>query len=389
MSRLGSVIQNHWGRNDVRNYRPNRPARLTQWRRTNRSVAGVHHKKVKRTYKKKVFVKKTYIKKKGVYKYPKWFTTLAKGYVPNKALGTYYAQVNCGIDATLGFSFWKHMSVMDIDNTLIGWEAKTANATSSQNSGTGSGNAYKTYLCNLVRTTEMRNASPADLHLQFFALYPRRDMPVSQGATACPQIAPLASNAPGDCVITNPIMWTQPFTDQPIAPDAANIVTAAGSKIGYNNPAVTPYMNPTLCQAFKIRRIKVSFPDGKKSSGILHIGDTVRFSGTRKAPFMVSYNKFGLDAEAAYVVRNQWEVMRQTPLIFCLMRGTPSHDTTVKTNVGLGAGYLDIVQRCHYEVYQFSSVVPTTMNFINSVPSVSISEQIGEDIDAPVLSTLV
>lgn len=293
--------------------------------------------------------------KKGSKKYghgpgmPAWFRTLAKTSTPDRVAGQYGATMGLNITNPANkkaFTFYKNLAIVDIDTICkkyVGANSSTAAAS----------DAKRFYLSNKKVRHEFRNACNTACELQWYQLTPRRDIP----ATNVPAIAPSSSLAYATGGIAGaPLMYTQGFTDE---------VAITGNKIAQNDIAATPFMSPALCSLFKIRPLEFIR---------LEPGETYQRHEEFKGPLMISYNKFGLMGNATNTIAGSWEVLKQTPLLFCYLKGTPSHDISDMSIVQEGLAQVDYIQTFSYEVWKFDlAQVPLITNPIDYSTDVTVA----------------
>lgn len=258
--------------------------------------------------------------------------------------------------------------MIDIQNVMTAGSLATSSTQVSTDS-------LKSYLANLRRRHSWtNNSNNAPCHLQFYVLYPRRDIPASNISAISPPSSNIFSTGGflggGN---SSPAMYAQDFFDQVIyAPTGA--LTSAGTKLTSTDPAATPYMATTLCSLFKIKPLRVSFPDGKKSAGVILPGQRVTYEGLYSKPLLCSWNKFGLNGNGAYSMATTWEVLRETPLIFMQMRGTTVHDTTTTSYVNYGTASLDYMQDFKFEVWRPTTFSAQTLRVTPTFTSVTTAE---------------
>lgn len=315
---------------------------------------------------KRKFVKKTYglTGNKRTAKYPMWFQILAKQTVPDKVAGQYTGQISSTINQKTWCAHYKHLALIDLDNLM--------RTLASLSTTTPGDNSSKLYLTNKITAHRWRNAETGSAcELEFFALYPRKDIPLTSATGTLRSIAPPVSNSGiAGGFVQNPGMMSTPITEMSVAGNAA-----AG--IGANDPSTTPFMSPMLTANFKIVRLPVTWPDGRKSpTGRLEPGQEVQYTGHFRGPEMVSFSKYFCTSALADRLGTMYSVLQKTPLIMFSLKGTPSHDTTTKTLVGLGPAALDYIQDFSMETWQFQLQVTTTSNPITTPAVVAVAEQV-------------
>lgn len=307
---------------------------------------------------------------------PAWFKTILHMNTPAKMAGQYVGQVTAAINQKANASFWAHLGVMDINN--VGHEA-IQNAASNANAGTKALLTTKAYLFDLVRRHQWRNAEQnATVHVTAYMLYPRKDIPRATSDTGdvlrlLPQFAPTPTNssalAGNGWGIQDPSGWTQPFSDEAGG-------TVYTTKIAPQDPAVTPFQNPIVTNLFKIKKLMMDFPDGRKSAGLLEPGQTLRYVGKRTKPINCELNKYSIDGAFDFEVGRNWQCLTTTPLIWLQVKGTTSHDTTTKTIVGLGPATLDYVQDFSFQYVITATGQCRISNPITNAPVVAAAEQV-------------
>lgn len=290
-------------------------------------------------------------KRRGsVVKYPGWFRNITKLVAPTRVVGEYYGSLSATANTKNSYVHWKNLSLIDIQNVITAGGAFTS--ATAPNLGT-----EKLYLTNLVRNHSWtNNSSNAQTHMQFYQLTPRRDIP----ATSVSAISPTSVNtASTGGIRAAPLMFNQAFTDE--AKYTSGMGTAA-TQIANNDVQVTPYMASALCSMFKISPLRVKFPHGMSSAGVLLPGERIIYESKFKGPLLCNWNKYGLDGSAASTLAGTWEVLRETPLIFVQVRGVTAHDSTTNSSITYGLGDADYLQKFSYEIWRPTVAVAQTMH---------------------------
>lgn len=316
------------------------------------------------------------IGRKGV---PTWFKTLCKGLAPSNIVGEYGMNIPINtIPASGNFyknactiaTFWKHYGMWD---TQVALDFATGVA-GSNGLTNPSDNTIRTFLKSLTRRHVWRSAlQGGEQELEFYQLIPRNNLPqaINVGGTANngPQIAPnaTADYKTGGAQLT-PTMWSQPFSDENSAMTSGG--SYANQKISATQNMVTPYMNPVLTSLFKIKKLKVSGPNGVSSLQRLQPGQECTFTGKFQGPKMISWNNIGLTGQSGNTAgaASFYEYMKGQTMIFMIARGTVSHSTQTKTNVVESAGSIDYYQTYKYELWQPTPVKKYTQYVTTGLP---------------------
>jgi len=298
---------------------------------------------------------------------------------PYQLTNKYGCTVAVGSNSKATFTSWLHISPLEIQNTL------TAGLAHSTSSSAANRDANKVYLTDFQRVHKWRNNTQnSALQFTFWLLKPRKALPSFNGAVSGgaavhgPAIAPAYNrDYVAGCVNSQPTMYVQDFKD-------ASVLTGA-VPLGATEQTVTPFMSPTLCSNFKIKKFFVTRSDGKKGhSFTMQPGEEchhVAKFGYRR-PLMCSYNKFDMNAENSENMI-KWECLKNTPLIFMQLSGTVSHTggETPSSAIGLGLGNMDYVQELHWKIYAAQQYPTTYGNFMTNVPAMTDPEQVAE-VDA-------
>lgn len=298
---------------------------------------------------------------------PSWFKAITRLVAPTRISGQYGQNIGGLANTKHSFTMWKHLSLLDIQNVL------TAGLVGQSSLTTPSNNAMKTYLAGLHRTHNIRNAENGGAcHLEFYQLKPRRDIPANYSSP----IAPTCTNAYGTSgVIVDPTMFKQPFLDEQKY-TGSNTGSATNTML-YTDVSVTPFMSPPMCSMFKIVPYKVKWPSGdSKADGVLLPGEQLIIRNQYRGPMLCSWNKFGLDASVSGTMANTWEVLKETPLIMCFVKGTVAHDTVSASIIGTCRFDLDYYQNYEFELWKPVLAIPQLANMTSGQGVVAIAEQV-------------
>lgn len=237
-------------------------------------------------------------------------------------------------------SHFKHLGMNELNEILL---HQAFNLT-SQTSGSSAGyNTQKNYMYDCDRHHTWRNnCAFADVHVEFWALHARDNIPVS--ATVGTMAPPETNDYKTGGGLVAPTAMSTLEQETPAFTGGVDIVRSSLS--------TTPFSFPNYASLFKIRRLKVAGPGGKKSKHLLLPGQECRFTGRFRGPMMVNYNKFGLTANDAETIGDLYEVLKKTPLIYVFIRGTVSHSDATLANVGLGVFALDYFQAVKWKFLQ-------------------------------------
>lgn len=284
--------------------------------------------------------------------YPRWFAQILKEQSPFTAVGEYSLRLQSPVNGKEAYTFHRCFSLgmqqMALDMN-IGLSATTHYTSNFQ----------KTYIYDCIRNHQWRNSMNSEADLEFYKLQPRYDIPHKVGVNndTIEQIAPaLSYNFTGGAALhqVTGTMWQQSLADVPSGLDSI-------AKIPYQDPAATPYMSYALTQMFKISRFPVIGPNGRKTSHIrLQPGETCKVScqSRVKNPKLVSYARFGLSSQntGGTTIGFNYEVMKDTPLIFLQLKGTPSSGTGAQNTITcLGPAQVD-----YYSDYKIKCINVST-----------------------------
>lgn len=233
------------------------------------------------------------------------------------------------------FFGWYGRSLQDIQaclDALAGNKTITSTGAADQNSG-------RAYMYDMLYSHIWRNNSNAPCTLTFYKLTPRGDVPsfVSGNITPAMAITPPSTYNYGDCLIQDPVAWTQPFADM--------IPAIAGNGFASSNLGSTPYMNPVLTGKFKIKRIKVNRMGMKVHTTILKPGEEINLTTKALKPFGCWFNKFYLAADNSKNISQIWEALRATPILMIQAHGDIVHETGAPGNIATGKLWIDYMVR--------------------------------------------
>jgi len=279
-------------------------------------------------------------------KKPGWFKALIKTNPVSKVSSSKYDKL---LTSTTGLCTWttvfKCKSMIDLANALRCIAQTTAPSTSTAQM------TARGYLTNYVRKHCWRNnAGTTPCKLEFYLCLPRNDQIV---ATGQPGTAPQANNNQNAGVIRDaPPLFVQGFTN-----DTVETISGAGAPVPivlqYNAPDATPYQSSAWCSAFKVKPLKVKWPDGSYASqGQLLPGQEINYEckAHTKKPMPISYARFCLDSSQAVNLSSVYQCMKITPLILIKKVGILTHsDAFPTTVVGTGFHELDYMTNSHWE----------------------------------------
>lgn len=313
---------------------------------------------------------------------PFWFKTMMKDISPTLAVGEFRNSIQGSAGQKITMTHFKALSPQDVQNAIDmmqqEWQLKVSSNTVGgaapyTTNANPSFQFEKAYIHNLVRKHMWRNnTSHSEIEMQFYLLKPRRGpLPWyasnNSAATILSAIAPPGADETtmnnaltGGCLV-RPNLWYQYFTDAPIT---GTPNSGSGGQISDRDPAVTPYMNPVLCQLFKIKPLRVNGPQGFKSLQRVCPGQEVSFEGKYRKPYLCNFAKFGLTGAASYDVWDTYQLLgKETPIIMVQFTGTVSHKSTDNTVVDLGLPAVDYFQAWRFEhYYRANGLRPRTFN---------------------------
>lgn len=280
------------------------------------------------------------------------------------------------------FTLWKNLSLMDIQLALdFGVQSTNSGGTT-----TPAANDRRTFIHGIERKHMFRNSTTGgEIQIQFYQLHARRDLPAETaagGGQIAPTITPpMTVDYTTGGALVSPTLWSRPFTDEAVA-------TPTLTKIGANMWNVTPFMNPMITRQFKISRLKVSGPNGLSAIQTLQPGQECSYVGKRLKPIGVSFNKYNMSGASAVNVNGMWECLRETPVIFCILRGTQAHDSAAASIVagqhaaiGTGSAFIDYFQTYNLKVTTPTPVNKTTLFATTGLPTLTASTGTFEQVD--------
>lgn len=284
----------------------------------------------------------------GAKRWPRWFLPLIKSSPLQLVSGNYGNQIAVARNATGICTHWKSLSLVDI-KFLLDDQAGALNSTATT---AATNNARKAYLIDITRQHVWRNAAHAgETTIQFYVLYPRRDLPAAGAEGQLARITPPCNYTfTSGGTLQNPTLFSTPISDM-------SAPVAGGSSIigGTVNTQWSPFWSPALTSLFKIKLLKVKGPNGLASKQRLQPGQECVYEGKVKGPKMYNYNKLGMCSTVASTVAGTWEMLRETPVILCVHQGSVDHDSADKTQIGTTPVFLDYLQN-----WKFKFITPTS-----------------------------
>lgn len=302
-------------------------------------------------------------------KMPRWFKQILHETKPGVLVGKYEGAMVSAAMRKECFVLFKHL---DINAIQAAWKAQASAYTSSVSGADAL--SQDVYLYNVVREHIFRNGTTGNVEIEFYHLTPRRDVAIysvdtSSTTQLLPTVCPAPTNNASGGFLQAPGGWTQPFTDM--------LVEGIGTKVLYNDPTVTPYMNPLYTSMFKIKPLKVTFPSGQKGhKGVLEPGHGITLTCSRLKPFLANYNKFGLTGEHPFNLDHLYQLIRETPLIMVFVRGGVAHDHTTPTNVGIGPAKIDYWCNMRFEECSQQAVQKATGQYTTEPTAITGAEEV-------------
>lgn len=264
------------------------------------------------------------------------------------------------------------MSLADVQATL---DVVTATKLSTAQTNVALDSArYYMYDFETVHTWRNNYISP--VMLQVWALYPRRDLPSFVNANSAWTFTPPTTFNYVDCAVTNPSGWTDPLIDN---------ATAVGTSVmTYADPNYTPFMNTVLTHCFKIRKAYIRVNGKRMHTAQLRPGEQASFMYKRRKPIMWSWNKLFM-GKSGTKVGDEWECLRETPLLLMQTMGVVTHDHTTTTNVATGTAFLDYIVKAHarivanqvvgQELYNpYGAIAAATADVVEEVTAAVVAE---------------
>lgn len=305
--------------------------------------------------------------------YPAWFKALIKGISCSDFAGTYGAVMLGNINSTNACTHWKALSPLDLQ---IGLDSIKNAAGSTAHTANVYQNTCKAYISDVTRRHTWRNnLTSGESQIQFYTLVPRRDIPHTFGtlggtAPSPSTIAPpVSTDYKTGGMLNGPTMYSQSVADESAGAGSAVQILTGGPTDW------SPYWSQTLTSMFKIKPLKVIGPNGKSSVHRLQPGQECYYEGKSSKPRMVSFNKFGLDnyTNNSQSIANTWNVLRETPLIFCVHKGGVVHDSTTNTSIGTGAMQIDYFQTYKLKVWQIAGNFKEQSFITTGVPALAVA----------------
>lgn len=299
---------------------------------------------------------------KRKYVHPTWFKTLCKQN-PVDPIEMLYGQALDSTTTNTQFyaATFLHRSIQDITNvmsSLLGLNAST-NPTKG---------AQYAYMSDFKRIHTFKNNNQfTRVKLFLYRLQPRRE-----GSSSASQLLMVQqSNNYNSAFQLNPPLMQQPFVQDAKVPQGA-------TALNFSFPGITPYDFPTLTRLFKIRPYKVwwqsPIPARKPKArhyGYIEPGEQLSFMVKRLKPYMMSYDKYGIDVTTPSSVGTLYEWLKETPLLLIRMEGTVAHSIATPANVVLGNKGLDYYSIIDYNQVSFSAQGRTTGTYTTNIPTVA------------------
>lgn len=253
-----------------------------------------------------------------------------------------------GINAADYSTFWKHTALIDILHAQQDvYTVPTPQGVNSQLT-----QEAQVFMTNHKRIHRWINSSQGKCTVKFYQLTPRMDLMQIQNQTggaaqAGARIAPQFTDdyAAGACQ-EDPELITRGWSN--FAP-----TTVPGSaQIQPSDPSLNLRSNPALRRLFKIKALKVSTPQGRKSSCRLNPGEECTYVGKYRMRSLNLLNYYLMShGQTIDSSVSTWHCLRSTPLILIRMIGQVAHSTADKTKVVLAPCYVDYVNTCSYDVW--------------------------------------
>lgn len=261
---------------------------------------------------------------------PKWMKTLLMFHKPSIYTGIQAKNMDLATVGTqTAFFGWLGRSMADIQAILDNLNLLNG-ATSGANASRNSGSAYQ---YDMMWSHRWRNNSNGPVVLRFWKLYPRRDMPAKQTGMDFPGLTPAFGYGYGDCLVQDPNGWTQPFLDMATPVGALNFTA---SHLG-----VTPFMNPSLVRAFKVKKCYVQFEGRKQHNVTMKQGTECGLTVKKLRPYAATFSKFGMISTQANSIGQAYQCLKETPLIMIQMEGIIVHDSLNLDRINKGIGYIE------------------------------------------------
>lgn len=272
------------------------------------------------------------------------------------------------VDKKGAYAMWYGKSTTDIDSTIRA--TFPSGDSTSQLLATS-----KLYMYNHSATHLWKNNSNTVCVLETYLLIPRRDYPVyvndgvstNNGNT----ITPAATMNYVDCVRQNPSLYTTGFYEMKTTDGATN-------QVNPNDIDATPYMSVTLNRMFKIKRLRINGPKGRRFVTTLEPGQSASLDVNHPKPYLCNYAKFGLTTSYASSVSKTYEVLKETPILFAYIRGGVGHEKTNTTNVATTYGYCDYVCKRHWERVSVNSASRTSVQLVTPTTFANPAEEVNQ-----------
>lgn len=284
---------------------------------------------------------------------PSWFKTILKSshnicqFTDNRG----FRLISQTINQKVSYVHWHGVTPQDIQATITNGAVGAG--------GNSSTNASKYYMFNHQVDHVWKNNTNTAAIMEFYKLVPRRDLPVwlsssASSASATQVIAPPNTYNYADAGRANPNMYTQGMAD--MLPGAVGAGT--GTKIDATDVEATPYMSPPMASFFKIVPLRVNGPNGRSPFQTIAPGTQATLSVKHSKPRLCNYAKYGLtslDNEGNTTIPATYEVLRETPLIFCYIRGGIGHEKSTATppvpttSVGVTQAAVDYMRKSHWK----------------------------------------
>lgn len=312
---------------------------------------------------------------------PYWWKTLVKAsnnvrmFTDNRAS----TMLSTNISSKTSYTMWHGLSTTDIQSSI---DFGVSGYQVAGSATVGSLAQARLYMYGHRASHVWKNNSNTVAVMEFYILLPRRDLPVYLGrnggvGVGYQVISPPNSYNYGDCVRQDPNMYTAPFGQMG---NASSYIAA--TKISANDIDATPYMNSWMASFFKIKRLRVNGPSGHSARQTIQPGQEASLLVNHPKPRLVNYAKYGLtgagDAGGVttdYTVANTYEVLRETPLIFCYIRGGVGHDKDNPLNVATTKAWVDYICKRHWEVRIVQSGGKTSQSLVQQTTFTGAAEE--------------
>lgn len=302
---------------------------------------------------------------------PKWFKTILMFHKPSIYQGVQASNMDLTTVGTQTAYFgWVGRSIMDLQAAL---NALALNAASTSSSAT-TRNSGSCYQYDMMWSHRWRNNSNAPVVLRFWKLTPRRDIPrQSASGAGFPNFTPPGTFNYGDALVKDPAGWTQPIGELSV-PIAG---TWSHASLG-----TTPFMNPSLTRAFKIRKLYVQFEGKKQHNVTMKQGQECGLTTRKMRPLGVTYNKFALDGNNAMSLGQVYQALRITPLFMIQMEGIIVHDSLNLDRINKGIGFIEYMRETKGRILYNDAIGLKKYNPFTDAPAFTGVPMFGEIVAA-------